>query len=58
MSQVSLTKPDNKPSLVGSEAKSPLPSKTKVMISCTDMIGLSWIFLEDPLNISELRLAK
>jgi hypothetical protein len=57
MSQITLTQIPQKPvtniSVVGSEAKNPLPTKTRGNFSWTDMAGLSWIFLEDPLNIGD-----
>ena len=54
MSQITLQKspkPDNKLLAVGSEAKNPLPSKRIDNFSCMDIVGLSWIFIEDPWNI-------
>lgn len=51
MSQVLLNKspkPDNKLT-GGSEAKNPLPAK-KNDFTGIDMAGLSWIFLDDPMN--------
>ena len=57
VSQITITqiphKPVTKLSLVGSEAKNPLLIKTKDNLSWTDMAGLSWIFLDDPLNFSD-----
>lgn len=55
MSQItipkSLTKPDNKLLVEGSESKKPLPSKVGGNISTIDIAGLSWIFLDDPYSI-------
>jgi tripartite-type tricarboxylate transporter receptor subunit TctC len=57
VSQITLTqiphKPVTKLSMVGSEAKNPLSIKTKDNFSWTDMAGLSWILLDDPLNFSD-----
>jgi hypothetical protein len=57
VSQITLTqiphKPVTKLSLVESEAKNPLSNKTRDNLSWTDMAGLSWIFLDDPLNFSD-----
>lgn len=53
MSQISLKcpKPETKSCLNESEAKGPLSSNSKNSFAYTDVAGLSWIFLDDPLNI-------
>lgn len=57
MSQIKLSSsvqnPDNLVSMVGSEAKNPLPTKTRGNFSWDDIAGLSWIFIEDPMNIGD-----
>lgn len=53
MSQISLPTPDNKSFMVGSEAKNTLPTNTRNNFSYTDMVGLSWIFLDDSLDIGD-----
>lgn len=37
--------------MVGSEAENPLPSKVIGNITCMDVVGLSWIFMDDPIHL-------
>lgn len=41
--------------MVGSEAKNPLPSKVIGNYTCMDVVGLSWLFLDDPILIGITR---
>jgi hypothetical protein len=50
ITQVKVQKLSTIVSLVGSEAKNSLPSRAKENTSWTDVAGLSWILLDDPLN--------
>jgi hypothetical protein len=56
VSQITLIKthkPDNTSSLVGREAKNPLPNKERENYSLHDVAGLSWIFLDEPLSMED-----
>ncbi len=56
VSQITLTqiphKAVTKLSAIGSEAKNPLSIKSKDNLAWTDFAGLAWIFLDDPLDMS------
>ena len=57
MSQISLAtsqKPNTIGSLVGVEAENPIPTK-KSKLASMDVVGLSWIFLDDPFDITNYK---
>lgn len=55
MSQIKLSSsvqnPDNLVSMVGSEAKNPLPTQLASSSSWAEAVGLFWMFLDDPWSL-------